>query len=124
MCDFCKNLDCQKHLIPQRYSMDIDNLCQVLTTGNIDSSDENCCYDDVNCSDCDGCAEGNESFSLNVYGNRIAVSYLFKAKGLIIDRSSETLAINFCPWCGRQLSDKIIGFDKCLLGKKPAPIDN
>lgn len=115
MCKFCDDLSWRKYSIPARNKMDSDNLCQCLSRGRIDGSPETDSDAPVFChTKCDGCAEGNEHFELFSRDNRIGLSFAFKAKGLQIARNSEMLTINFCPWCGKKLTEQPVEFEKSV----------
>ncbi len=118
MRSFCDRLNCRHYSVPERNKMDTDNLCQCLSQGRIDGSEETDSYASFSCPEnCGGCAEENEHFGLFAFDNRIGFSFHFKAKGLQIDRNSQTLTINFCPWCGKELSEKKLDFEKsCTYG--------
>jgi len=104
--------------------MDTDNLCQCLSWEKIDGSPETEAWADFSCpANCGGCEERNHHFGLVADKGRlgehlkarIGFTYHFKAKHFEIDRVSERLTINFCPWCGRLLSDELVPFEKSCL---------
>ncbi len=115
-CKFCDQLDWREYAVPEQNRMDTDNVCQCLSWGRIDGSDETHSYATFSCPEnCGGCADENHYFSLFTYENRMGFSYHFKAKNFGIDRNSEMMTINFCPWCGRPLSEKIVSFEKSCM---------
>lgn len=119
MCKFCDDLKWRQYSVPARNKMDSDNLCQCLSCGRIDGSEETDSYWPVSCPEnCDGCAEGNEHFKLFASDNRIGLSYAFKATGLQIARNSEMLTINYCPWCGKKLTDQPVEFEESVYDLK------
>ena len=115
MCKFCDQLNWREYAVPQRNCMDTDNVCQCLSWGRIDGSDETHSYAPVSCPEnCCGCADENHYFKLFTYENRMGFSYHFKAENIGIDRNSEMLTFNFCPWCGKQLSEQPVPFEMCI----------
>lgn len=64
---------------------------------------------------CDNCSECTEKFILRSYnyeGNTMLVNEFEKTNGDIkIHLSSESLHINFCPYCGKQISKDIKDFN-------------
>lgn len=117
MCKFCDNLKRRVYKIPYRNSMGDDNRCEYGSPDvvNIDGEIE---IIGSNCDNCQGCAEDNQFFSMCVEGNSIRFAFYHKIKNLIISPNSEVIKINFCPWCGRKITDNSIDFDKCCLGEK------
>ena len=115
-CKFCEQLKSRDYLTPARNRMDTDNLCQCLSWGRIDGSVETGPWATIYCpEDCGGCADDNEYFGLFTYENRMGFSYHFKSQNLRIDRNSQMLTINFCPWCGKPLSEEIVPFEKSCI---------
>lgn len=119
-CKFCDPASEFSHyLIPERNQMDTDNLCEILTQR---LGDEVNGGNDIWCNECYGCTEENTHFVLNAFDNCISLSYRFKGRDLQIDRNSEVMHINFCPWCGRRLSEKMVVFEKCVPCSIDAPV--
>lgn len=111
MCKFCDDLTWKTYMVPQRNTSSADNQCEFgspLFNGEISYS---------TCDNCDGCKEGNHHFGLTLWENRLILSYVSRIKKLIIEPSSENIKINFCPWCGKPLTDNPVDFDKCCLGR-------
>lgn len=73
------------------------------------------------CTDCLGCVEDNYHFTLYSHHYRtdsfsIALGLVRKINDIIIAPTSETLSINYCPWCGRKLHNKDdVEFNKCCV---------
>ena len=112
-CKFCEQLESRHYMTPVRNRMDTDNLCQCLSWGRIDGSVETGPWATISCPEsCGGCADDNEHFGLFTFENRMGFSYHFKSQNLRIDRNSQMLTINFCPWCGKPLSEEIVPFEK------------
>lgn len=118
-CKFCEQLVWREYLIPRRNRSSSDNLCEILTHR---LGDEVNLGNEIWCKDCDGCEEENTHFALTAWKNCIGLTYRFKGRDLEIDRCSELLDINFCPWCGRRLSEKMVDFEKSCLGEEPMKI--
>ena len=111
MCKFCDNLDWRNYKVSYRNNSSDDNMCEyvspeVMIDGERIGSD---------CSHCDGCKRENILFSLHTYSNRIGINFYRKIKGLTIDQHSEMFTFNFCPWCGKQLTEELVDFEKCGL---------
>ena len=117
MCKFCDNLEWRRYKVPVRNESACDNLCEIMTAKFEKYGDEYVSLGS-DCSDCDGCRDNG--FGIHAYDNRIGFSFANHIKELCIDRYSEMLDINFCPWCGKRLSKEMVDFDKCCLG---TPID-
>lgn len=109
MCEFCDNLDYRSYRVMYRTNSADDNTC-VFGSPDLDVSDEYDCYG------CVGCSRENLHFTLNAWENYISVGYLHRIRRLHIEPFSEAIQINFCPWCGKQLTDKLVNFNKCHLG--------
>ena len=112
-CEFCNNLKWRHYIVPVRSTSTDDNICEYGSPDIVDGY-----VLGHTCHDCGGCAEGNWHFTLRAYENRIGIDYLHRFKHLVVDTSSEMIDINFCPWCGRQLSEEIKPFSKCCLGDR------
>ena len=113
MCKFCDDLSWRKYMIPTRNEDACDNLCEVMTAKFEDYGDGLFSLGS-DCENCDGCNNGG--FGIHAYENRIGFSYSKTIKELHIGKYSEMLDINYCPWCGKRLTDKLIDFEKCMLG--------
>ena len=113
MCKFCENLERREYIVSPRTCSSDDNKCEIGSP---------MFYDDIllgcDCSDCDGCATKNSRFGLITWDNSIQLSYVKRIKRLIIEPYSEVVKINFCPWCGKPLTDTPVDFDKCCCGMK------
>lgn len=117
MCEFCDNLKRRTYKIPYRNSMENDNRCEDGSPDTVDTDGEIKTIGS-NCDNCQGCAEDNQFFSMHVEGNCIRFAFYHKIKNLIISPNSEAIKINFCPWCGRRITDNHVDFDKCCLGEE------
>jgi NADH:ubiquinone oxidoreductase subunit F (NADH-binding) len=105
MCEFCESLkDKTKEIIwSVRSSYADDNMCEFV-------NDENCQY-------CNGCKEG---FVIDAYdyekNTKVDITY-FKTistkdrKEVKVHPFSESIQWNFCPICGKQISNKILDFE-------------
>lgn len=111
MCKFCDDLKWKTYIIPQRNTFADDNQCEFGSP--VLFNDEVC---DFTCIGCDGCKEENRHFSLISWENNLKFDYVSRIKNLIIEPSSESIKINFCPWCGRLLTDNPVDFEQCCLG--------
>lgn len=52
----------------------------------------------------------------------IQFGFIHEIPECTIAQTSEHLKINYCPWCGKRLTDKIIPFEKCCV-VKPFQVD-
>lgn len=111
MCKFCDNLEWRVYKTSYRNSSTDDNMCERLSPDVIINGE----YFGINCTDCDGCKAENISMFLRTCDNRMGINYYRKIKDMVIDQYSEMFSINFCPWCGKQLVEKLVDFDKCGL---------
>lgn len=112
MCKFCDSLKWRKYTIPYRTCSADDNRCEYASPDMWDDGEE--CYSmGVNCTDCGGCMEKNLNFSIRTYRNLVGVDFTHRIRELIIEPSSEMFRINFCPWCGKNLGNENIPFEKC-----------
>lgn len=114
MCKFCDNLkEYKTYTVSQRTTSADDNQCEfgspLIYDGDVFGED---------CNDCNGCSSKNMHFGLTIWDNNLQLSYVRRIKGLIIEPYSEIIEINFCPWCGKSLTDKPVDFDKCCCGTK------
>lgn len=106
MCQFCET-EYESYYVPARTAYADDNLCEKIR--------------DDNCTDCLGCVEDNYHFTLYSHHYRtdsfsIALGLVRKINDIIIAPTSETLSINYCPWCGRKLHNKDdVEFNKCCV---------
>ena len=111
MCKFCDNLKYRKYRIQPRTTSSDDTTCE-FGSPDLDVSDT------YNCRGCRGCADDNHRFELISWENYISLAYVHRIRRLVIEPYSENIQINFCPWCGKQLSDELVDFDKCHLGRE------
>lgn len=123
MCEFCESDEYKKYLIPLRSTYADDNTCEYVSPSNYEEKDiqeEGICYRGImSCENCDGCADGNYVFKMNKFSrNQIGIEFYHKIKGLLIAPFSESLSVNFCPWCGRRVVDDkdFVEFHKCVIG--------
>lgn len=112
MCKFCDSLEWRTYKIPYRTCSADDNRCDYGSPDILDDGEEQY-YMGHNCKDCYGCAEENLNFSIRTYEDYIGMDFTHRIRDLIIEPSSEMIKINFCPWCGRDLSKGYIPFEKC-----------
>ncbi len=101
MCKFCECLidNTKDILLSSRSRLSIDNTCEIIA--------------DDDCSNCkDGC---NEYFKLggSVSNDNVSIQVCFhkEVKDIIIAPFSELLHINYCPFCGEQISKDIKDFN-------------
>jgi len=94
MCEFCDNLEYKSITIPVRTSMADDNVCEVVTGDD--------------CSKCNhGCADENNYFEITTWEDNLSLSYCHKIGKLTIYPVSTRFNINFCPMCGKRISEKL-----------------
>ena len=111
MCKFCDDLKWKTYIVPERTTSADDNQCEFGSPLIYDGE-----IIDSTCEDCIGCAKENMHFGLKVWENYLSLQYVHRIKKLVVEPYSEAIRINFCPWCGRSLTDKLVDFDKCCLG--------
>lgn len=116
MCKFCESSERTEFIIPVRNNSSCDNVCEIMTS-KIEKYGEELFLTGTDCSDCDGCKEENRTFEIYKSKNRIGLSYIQNIKGLRVMPYSEMLNLNFCPWCGKQISNELIEFERCCIGK-------
>lgn len=75
-------------------------------------------YHRTACEDCYGCSKENMRFELASKDNYISIGYFHRIKSLCIEPFSESIVINYCPWCGKKLTDEPVDFKKCHYGKE------
>lgn len=100
MCKFCEGLFDKKHEIiwDMRNAYADDNFCEKVLNNNCD-----------NCKKCDieyrlrGLIINNNSY--------IQCDYKFDNGSIIMWNFTELLPINYCPYCGRKISENIIDFN-------------
>lgn len=112
MCKFCDDLSWKTYIVPQRNTSADDNQCLFGSPLILDGE-----VFDNTCDNCDGCKKDNRHFGLTLWENNLKLDYVSRIKKLIIEPSSESIRINFCPWCGKSLTDNPVDFDKCCLGR-------
>jgi hypothetical protein len=93
MCKLCDKLDYKTIIIPNRTSMADDNVCEIAINND--------------CGECDGCADENNYFSINMWEDNICLNYYHKVKDLIIAPISVRFSINYCPMCGKRISKEL-----------------
>lgn len=101
MCTFCKALINRKKIAWQERGMMVDdNFCGTI-----------CNYD---CDRCCGCDKRLFTLTpLIINGNVcVSVDYYREAYGTVIYPFSEFMQLSFCPFCGKQISKDVVGFDK------------
>lgn len=101
MCKFCECIvNTNKEVLWNvRNRSAEDNSCEIIV--------------DDNCSECGGCKEYFKLYSYGKYEENtfINIEHYKKVGEVIIDSFSEGLHINYCPYCGKQLSKDIKDFD-------------
>ncbi|MBU5331679.1 hypothetical protein KQI61_05675 [Anaerocolumna aminovalerica] len=115
LCKFCDDLKWRTYIVPQRSTYACDNMCEIMTS-KIEQFGEEIFLTGTDCSNCDGCKEENHTFLIRTYENRIGFDYVAHVKGMHVMPTSEMLDINYCPWCGRRISEQEVSFEKCCLG--------
>lgn len=99
MCKFCDNLEYKEVVVPNRTSLADDNICDFASPSLSGYS-----YD---CESCYGCAKENNYFSITTWDNSLCLNYYHKIKDVIIAPISARFCINYCPMCGRKITDNI-----------------
>ena len=104
MCEFCKNLDEHKiYGIEVRTAYAKDNFCDVLR--------------DNDCEPCNGCVNENFHFTLYTYKDMVQFGFIHEIPECTVAQTSEYIKINYCPWCGRKLTNDPVPFEKCCTEK-------
>lgn len=111
MCEFCDDLKHRTYRVLQRTTSADDNQCEF---GSPDPD----VFGISTCYACDGCRDDNLRFELRCWDNYISIGYFHRIKSLCIEPFSESIAINYCPWCGKKLTDELVDFKKCHYGKE------
>lgn len=111
MCQFCDDLKWKTYMVSERTTSADDNQCEFGSPLIYDGE-----VIDSTCDGCNGCAEENMHFGLTSFENSLQISYVRRIKKLIIEPYSEPIQINFCPWCGKPLTNNPVEFNKCCLG--------
>ena len=57
------------------------------------------------CKDRKGCAKENNYFSITSWEDNLCLNYYHKIKDLTIAPISARFSINYCPMCGKKISD-------------------
>lgn len=109
MCKFCDNLEYRRYKVQQRTTSADDTTCE-FGSPDLDVADT------YNCSGCRGCTKDNLRFELAAWKNYISLAFVHRIRRLIIEPFSEAIQINFCPWCGKKLTEEPVDFDKCHCG--------
>ena len=99
MCEFCDSLEYKEVIIPNRTSLADDNICDFASP---DESGYN-----HSCKDCYGCSEENNYFSITTWDDNLYLNYYHKIKDVIIAPISARFSINYCPMCGRKITENI-----------------
>lgn len=101
MCKFCESIvdNTKDILLTSRSRLLEDNTCEIIAEDNCDNCDDGC----------------YEYFKLNGYKSRgniyINIDYYKNIRKVIIAPCSESLHINYCPYCGKQISKDIKDFN-------------
>lgn len=98
MCDFCNDLKYKEIIIPMRTTLAEDNICKFVSPNEFNI--------DYDCSDCKGCADENNYFSITAQEDTISINYYHKIRDVIIAPISARLSFNYCPMCGKRISEK------------------
>lgn len=70
------------------------------------------------CEDCDsGCADKNFHFTIYKWKESLAFGFIHVTPKCTIAQTSESIAINYCPWCGEKISEQEVSFEKCCVEK-------
>ncbi|MGJ0846550.1 hypothetical protein ACR77J_07670 [Tissierella praeacuta] len=99
MCKYCDNLEYKEVIVPNRTSLADDNICDFASPSLNGYS-----YD---CESCYGCAEENNYFSITSFDDVVMLNYYHKIKNVVIAPTSARFCINYCPMCGRKITDNI-----------------
>lgn len=97
MCDFCKDLNYREIKISIRTTLADDNICDFVSPDEYGINHS--------CEDCDGCLEDNNYFSITTWEDNLYIKYYHKIKDVVIAPISARFKINFCPMCGKKISD-------------------
>lgn len=104
MCKFCDDFSKhKKYGIAFHSSYASDDFCEVLRG--------------TNCEDCDGCTDKNFHFTLYKWRDMIQMGFIHEIPECTVAQTSEHLTINYCPWCGKRLSNEITSFEMCCVEK-------
>lgn len=102
MCKFCEALLGKKTILwSERSYMSDDNFCE-----NV------CNYWD--CDNCGGCDKAGFALSSYILDGevRVSVEYYRSGYGTTVHPFSECMPFNFCPFCGKQISEVIVEFNE------------
>lgn len=119
MCQFCDDLKWKTYMVSQRTTSADDNQCEFGSPLVYDGE-----VFDYTCDNCTGCKSENMHFSLTSCENRLQLGYVHRINKLIVEPYSEPIQINFCPWCGKALTDEPVEFNKCCLGTELKVIED
>jgi ferredoxin len=95
MCKFCDDfLRLKRNKIPIRNTSAEDNVCNYVVNNDCDQCNN-------------GCSENNHYFDIILYKDTISIDYTHKINNLTIETSSARFNINYCPLCGKRMSEVI-----------------
>lgn len=103
MCKFCEALMKEQTIeLAERSIFIDDNFCEKICNE----------WECKNCNDCiqSGFALTSYSVKDSIY---LSIEYYRSGYGITVHPFSESMAFNFCPYCGTQLSKTIVEFNEC-----------
>lgn len=106
MCKFCDSLEYKTITIPNRTNMADDNICEFTSPDIIDIDGEKF-SNGVECKGCEGCSDENSYFSIDTWEDNMCLNYFRKIRDVVIAPVSARFSINYCPMCGKRISEKL-----------------
>lgn len=114
MCEFCNSLEYRTYRVLQRTTSADDNQC---VFGSPLRYIDEVIEGEYSCDTCiNGCSDKNLRFELTSWKNYISLGYIHRINNIIIEPYSEAIKINYCPWCGKQLTENLVDFNECHCG--------
>lgn len=111
MCKFCDNLDWREYSVAYRSEFADDNFCELASPVFYKNEFGEMEVIDTDCGNCNGCQQ-TDIFRLIACDTRIGFQFRRDANNVHIGQFSEMFHINYCPFCGKQISKDIIPFEK------------
>ena len=111
MCKFCDDLKWRQYSVAYRSSFADDNFCELVSPVLYTNEDGDLEVIGSDCENCNGCAQ-TDIFTLTACDTRIGLQFQRDANDAHIGQFSEMFHINFCPFCGKWISEEIIPFEK------------